>query len=560
MQRFEDLPIKMNQQHTVKIKKKYRSWALLAGLFFVQPGAGRAQVHSQSQSQSQSHLQTEQHYHRQDPIQKPFILDPAIMQEDVAAFNHQDSGDVVNYVENKDAYQWLSANIPLFSCPDTTLQKIYYFRWWSFRKHLVKTPYGFIFTEFITPVKFAGAFNGISSALGHQIYEGRWLHNPTYIQQYAAYWMFGDPAQKKPVFHKFSTWIDDAVYGLYLVGRDKNYLEKMLPALEKDYKKWGVERQLPSKLYWQYDVRDAMEESISGSRTVKNRRPTLNSYMYGNAVALSKISQILGRTAAATAYQHEATELRQLVLDSLWDAKAGFFEVRHPNGKFADAREEIGFIPWYFNLPPDRKVYAKAWDQLMDTTGFSAPWGITTAERRHPLFRTHGSGHGCEWDGAVWPYATTQTLKGLANLLNNYKHHNEMSRQVYYDALHKYAWAQQKNGQPFIGEYQDEKTGFWLRNNPRSRYYNHSGFADLIISDLVGIKPALGDKLTIAPLIPEKQWDWFCLDKVRYHNHMLTIVWDKTGKHYGHGKGFIAFVDGIKVKQVAKLKTLQISL
>lgn len=499
-------------------------------------------------------------YKQQDPVHKALILDPSIMQRQVTLFNSQDSGDVVNYVDNADAYQWLSANIPLFDCPDSTLQQIYYFRWWSFRKHLVQTPFGFIFTEFITPVKFGGAFNGISSATGHQVYEGRWLRNAAYIEQYAAYWMFGDPQQKKPVFHKFSTWIDDAVYGLYLVKNNSAYVERMLPALAADYKKWESENLLPNQLFWQFDVRDAMEESISGSRKVKNMRPTINSYMFGNAAALAKMYHLTGQQEQAAFFEKKASRLRTLVMDSLWDPKAGFFEVKHPNGRFADAREAIGFIPWYFNLPYDAKTYAIAWDQLTDTAGFSAPWGITTAERRHPLFRTHGTGHGCEWDGAVWPYATTQTLKALSNLLNNYKHQNNMSKKVFFDALHKYSWAQQKDGKPFIGEYQDEKTGFWLRNNPRSRYYNHSGFADLVINDLVGIKPASGNTFIIAPLIPKGAWDWFCLDNVSYHDRNLTVLWDKTGHHYEKGKGFRVFVDGVQVRHSKTLKKVVISL
>lgn len=528
---------------------------ILMGLFFLQPAAGQT---------DQGQKRTATPHRSDDPGPKEpgtsLILSPAIMQADIAAFNAQDSGDVVNYVDNKQAYDWLSDNIPLFSCPDSTLQQIYYFRWWSFRKHLVKTPYGFVFTEFITPVKFGGAFNTISSALGHQIYEGRWLRDPTFIQQYIAYWMLEDPKQKKPGFHRFSTWIDDAVFGLYLVGQDKDFMQKMLPALSADYKKWEVENQLPSQLFWQFDVRDAMEESISGSRKQKNIRPTINSYMYGNAVALARMNQILGRSEAAAYYRRKANGLRKLVLDSLWNKKAAFFEVKYPNGSFAEVREAIGFIPWYFNLPTDSKTYGRAWAQLTDTAGFSAPWGITTAERRHPLFRTHGSGHGCEWDGAVWPYATTQTLKSLSNLLNNYKHHNEMNAQVFFDALHKYAWAQQKNGKPFIGEYQDEQTGFWLRNNPRSRYYNHSGFADLIISDLVGIKPALGSRLNIRPLIPKGRWDWFCLDNVRYHGHSITVLWDKDGSHYGHGPGFQVFVDGALRAHRKNLAPIRLSL
>lgn len=488
------------------------------------------------------------------------ILQPSIMKADIASFIRQDSGDVQNYVENNTSYEWLSDNIPLFACPDTTLQKIYYFRWWALRKHLVKTPYGFIFTEFITHVKFGGNYGAISSALGHQVYEGRWLHNPKYIQQYINYWMEFDPGIKKPGFHRFSTWIDDAVYNLYLVDKDRAFLKKELPMLVADYKKWEKEKQLPSLLFWQFDVRDAMEESISGSRTQKNIRPTINSYMYGNALALSKINRILGQTKQAAYFEEKAKNLRQLTMDSLWNSQATFFEVKYPNGQFANAREEIGFIPWYFNLPTDNSQYARAWDQLIDTGGFKSPWGITTAERRHPLFRTHGSGHGCEWDGAVWPYATTQTLKGLSNLLNNYQHHGQMNAGVFFDLLHQYAWAQQKDGAPFIGEYQDEKTGKWLRNNPRSRYYNHSAFADLIISDLVGIKPAPGRQLSIRPLIPEGRWDWFCLDNVLYHGHQLTILWDKDGTRFNHGKGMQVFVDGKRVAHKKKLTAIEIKL
>ena len=143
--------------------------------------------------------------------------------------------------------------------------------------------------------------------------------------------------------------------------------------------------------------------------------------MYGNAVALSKIGSILAIDSLKTKYAQKAKQLRKLVTDSLWDENEFFFKVLHTNGQLDDAREELGYIPWYFNLPEDKAKFAKQWDQLIDTTGFKAKWGITTAERRHPLFRTHGSGHGCEWDGAVWPFATTQTLKGLSNLLTGYK-------------------------------------------------------------------------------------------------------------------------------------------
>jgi hypothetical protein len=491
---------------------------------------------------------------------KEVAIPLAKLKKYITYFNSLDTEAVKNYVPNAQAYTWLSQNIPLFECPDTTIEQMYYYRWWSFRKHLVQTPTGFVFTEFITPVKFAGIYNTISSALGHQVYEGRWLHNKQYIEDYVSFWLYQDPKQPKPHFHAFSSWVDDAVYNSYLVNLDATFIKKVLPALSNDYHTWEAERQLPGGMFWQFDVRDAMEESISGSRKDKNIRPTINSYMYGNAKALAAMAKLTHNDTMQASYNAKAAALKKLVEINLWDDTASFFKVKLANGKLSNAREAIGFIPWYFNLPTDAGKYASQWNQLIDESGFQAPWGITTAERRHPKFRTHGVGK-CEWDGAVWPFASTQDLKALANLLTNYSNHGKMSTNVFYDNLHKYAWSQQMNGHPYIGEYQDEKNGAWLKgDNPRSTFYNHSGYADLIINDLVGLKPRADNVLEIFPLLPAGKWDWFCLDKVWYHGHILTIMWDKNGTKYGRGKGFIIFVDGKKILLSPQLKHITTSL
>jgi len=490
--------------------------------------------------------------------QKALILNTDKLNKYVSYFNSIDDEAVKNYVPNSQSLEWLSQNIPLFDCPDSAIQEVYYYRWWALRKHLKQTPEGFIFTEFITPVNHAGKYNAVSSALGHHIYEGRWLLNKQYIDDYINFWLYVDPAHKVQRFHGFSSWIDDAVYNRYLVNLDKGFISKNLLTLNADYRKWEVEKMNPDGTFWQYDVKDAMEESISGGRKVKNVRPTINSYMYGNAKALAAMASILDNDSLERKYEKKAAFLRKFVNDKLWDDTASFYKVQYEKGGLCDAREAIGFIPWYFNLPKDKAKYANQWKQLTDTAGFNAPWGITTAERRHPGFRTHGSGHGCEWDGAVWPFATTQTLRGLSNLLNNYKHQDGMSRKVFYDELHKYAMSHKMNGKIYLGEYQDEKTGEWLKgDNPRSKFYNHSSFADLVISDLVGLKPRTDNVVEISPLVPESQWDWFCLDKVSYHGKILTVIWDKTGEKYGRGKGLRVFADGKEIAKSAELKKVK---
>lgn len=472
------------------------------------------------------------------------------LQRYVNRFNAQDSETVQNYVNNAGAYEWLAKNIPLLECPDSVIEQTYYYRWWTFRKHLKETPDGFIFTEFILPVKHAGRYNALSCAFGHHVMEGRWLRDTQYINQYIRYWYIADAQQNAPKFHQFSSWADWALLNTIKATGDQQLGIALLPYMDADYHLWEKEKRLPSGLFWQFDVKDGMEESISGGRREKNIRPTINSYMYGNASSIATIAKLAGNDSLAKYYTAAAARLKKLTTDSMWDNDAAFFKVRLAKGGLSDVREEIGYIPWYFNLPADRPLYTRAWEQLTDTAGFDAPWGITTAERRHPAFRTHGTG-GCEWDGALWPFATTQTLKGLANLLRDYRYHGSMTPAVYYHALHTYAWSQQKNGKPYLGEYQDEKTGYWLKgDNPRSSYYNHSGFCDLVINDLIGIRPSLDHQLTIDPMV---SWKWFRLKNVPYHGHLITISWDEK-------KGYYIYVDNVEKYAGKKLKRVVIKI
>jgi hypothetical protein len=87
----------------------------------------------------------------------------------------------------------------------------------------------------------------------------------------------------------------------------------------------------------------------------------------------------------------------------------------------------------------------------------------------------------------------------------------------------------------------------------RGNYYNHSGFADPLITGLIGLRPQQDDKLILHPLLPANTWTYFALDGLPYHGHILTIVYDQTGKHYNRGIGLSVFVDG---KKLASRRTL----
>jgi hypothetical protein len=191
---------------------------------------------------------------------------------------------------------------------------------------------------------------------------------------------------------------------------------------------------------------------------------------------------------------------------------------------------------------------------LTDPQGFNAPFGITTAERRHPGFRSHGIGT-CEWDGAVWPFATSQTLAALANVLWDYPPGSVTPRD-FFDAFMTYTRSQRASGRPYIGEYLDETTGDWINRNQRSAYYNHSTYADLLITGVIGLRPRPDDLVEVHPLLPPESWDWFCLDGVKYHGRMLTVIWDRDGSRYGRGAGLRVLVNGRQIARSQKLERI----
>lgn len=508
---------------------------------------------------------------------KPFI-DNEVLRSYIRTFNTLDNEIYVQDIANNRAQQFLTGNIPLFDCPDKQLEQTYYFRWWTYRKHVKKTPAGYVISEFLPDVGWAGKYNTISCAAGHHFYEGRWLHDPEILTEYARFWFNGEGNPRL-----YSFWAADAIYNYHLIHPNKQLLMQLYPLLKENFKQWETENRDSTALFWQVDDRDGMESSVSGKLAPggKGYRATINSYMYAEVKALSAMAAELGYTDEVTQYAQKAEEIKQLINERLWDQQSNFYKVIPKNGenRFSPVREIHGFTPWYFNIPPSS--YSSAWKQLTDPEGFFAPYGPTTVEQRCPDFTISYEGHECQWNGPSWPYSTSITLTGLANLLNNYSQ-DILTGKEYMMLLKQYSishhlttedgrmlpWIDE-NLNPFTGDWisrtrlKSWKNGTWSPDKggeERGKDYNHSTFCDLVISGLVGIRPQPNNKLIINPLLPEDWWDYFCLENIPYKNHIVTVVYDKYGKRYNRGTGFMVFIDGILIKKADRIQRTVIEL
>lgn len=499
------------------------------------------------------------------------LLDAEAFRHYVEDFNRTYPEEVVNFIPDARAWEWMKENIPLFSCPDASVEQLYYYRWWTYRKHIKETPVGFLVTEFLKPVKHASEYNALSCALGLHIAEGRWLRDTRYVDGDVHFWLrTGKDGGIRANLHQFSGWVAAALYERWLADARREVPVSYLDALIADYAAWENERLTTGGLFWQRDVSDGMESSISGGRKVRKIRPSINSYMYGNADAIARIAALAGKVDVEREYREKAARLKGLVQERLWNRDAAFFETRLESGEFAKVRENIGYTPWMFGLPDRGAGYEAAWKQLMDPQGFYAPYGPTTAERRHPEFRIPYQGDDCQWNGPSWPFATTITLKAMGNVLNDYPQ-DAVTRDDWFRMFQIYSRSQHQtlaDGRvaPFVDEDLNPLTGEWLARAMKIRkksyygrgdHYNHSGYADLVVTGLAGLRPRADSTVEVAPLVPAGAWEWFCVDRIPYHGRMLSILWDRTGAKFGRGQGLAVFADGREIARSRELKSVR---
>ncbi|GIH15113.1 MGH1-like glycoside hydrolase domain-containing protein [Rugosimonospora africana] len=486
--------------------------------------------------------------------------------------------------------EWLAANAPDFSCPDPLLSGVYDYRWRVFYRHLSRGDAGWTISEFLQPGP-GRAFGTVNAAAGHHIYDGRWLRDPRFVDDYVRFWYTNPRAEPG----RYTEWIADAVWRRCLLTGDLTVPVSVLPGMVAAYEAREADSLHPSGLFWAHDLADAMEFSISGD----GLRPSVNSYQYGNARAIAHLARIAGDPVTADRFADRAQRLRRRVLNVLWDGE--FFKTRPLSaageaeylgtasvrrrlpeaerlspvppwgsaGCGRNARELIGYLPWYFGLPQGEVDPEPALAELTDPAGFSGAFGLRTAERRHARYRfpvaTTDPRFLCKWNGVSWPFATSQTLTALARLL----HGNEVSRDtwapVFHSLLLRYAAAHVPRGDRESGgdresrgyqldEDLDPETGEWVTrewrraNDPRrvdvGKDYYHSSFVDLVLGGLVGLDVDEDGVLTVDPLIPRGVWHWFRVRSLALRGRTVDVVWDEPGLPARDRRGLRIIVDG----------------
>ncbi len=500
----------------------------------------------------------------------------ALLSDYVRRFNAHDVEQYTNAIPNAAAEAFLLANVPRFACPDKEIERTWYFRWWTFRKHLRHDLGLWTVTEFLPNVGWAGTGNTIACPLGHHFREGRWLRDPKYMRDLARFWLQDARSSHR---RNYCSWPFTGAAQFAAVSGDDALLVELLDAAVANWRAWekGDMRDAwphPGKVpmggdgkggFLSVDNSEGSEFSLGGH----GYRPLLGSAMWREAAEIARVAELAGRKELADEFARKAQLAAEALNMHSWNPKLGFYTTGSTNGAFGAVRELNGYAPWYFmdeavGFPYGGRESAPRadWAQLVDPQGFAGRYGLTFPERRASGFALQYDRHECLWNGPSWPYATSIALTAYANDLHA---HPEMDRAAFgplvgqYAAQHRRTRDLKTEGDydvvPWIDEDLNPDTGDWIartllfrrKQKPveRGKDYNHSTFCDIVVSGLVGFVPN-GKGFTVDPLCPE-DWDYFTLEGIRYRGHDVTIRWQC-------GEGLVAIVDGKEVARRADLR------
>jgi len=411
---------------------------------------------------------------------------------------------------------------------------------------------GFVLTEFLRDVPWAGPHNTINCPFGHHIAEARWVREHAIVANYSLFWFRHPKAERR-----YTWWPAQSALEAFKLHGQLDTLRALLPHLEQEYWRWAkrsvVHPDGAPPCAWQAAHDDGEENSIG----LDGCRPTINAALHGEANALAVMLRLSGEPAAqASRFDAEARRW-QAALDSLWHPELQFFVTRAhpapperradisnrrtkvgclycygrrpgpdacppdwPAGRLVEVRELQGLTsPWYHGA--GRPEHVVAFRQLRDADGFAATWGATTAERRH---RCYNFSTWCQtsWHGPVWPFESAKLGTALIAVLQDAKHRERYAPSVgvsdfgsflrTYSRMHTRGRAREvPAGEPFVGESFHGDDGYWLSrelmyqrkqgDRKRGDHYFHSSFCDLVLSGLVGLRvllPASADSSTSA--------------------------------------------------------------
>lgn len=497
--------------------------------------------------------------------------------------------------ENEKEFAQFFQQLPEFDCSDPVLNKTWYYRWFILRHCTARPGQGFIKhaavyegrahkTSKMEPLKVSGwEFSRlICLSTPLQMTDYKWCPDKEFLHEVVrGYFETADEngiCQSVFVHHKgspFANFMVWAVYQMYLLDGDLDFVKEMLPSLKKcvdgntkvygaknDYLQIEVKHQRTGKeyqpSYWYFN-----NYPINGkdkSLITPLKRMDTSVYHYLNVKGLYKMMEAAGDTEASV-YKEFADTLAKQINEKTWDPETRFYyDLHHETDEKAMVKNIVGFYPYWAEIAEEEQL--SGIEYLFDKDYFNLGCVFATTAKDCPAFTAHGGWMGvmrsrdsCVWDGPSWPYTNGIMLDmlGKQTKAQNHKYDKEFA-----EFLRKYSMQHYRMGdleQPYLVEQYHAITGEPLSDEPD---YNHSYYLELIFAHVAGLSVEK-DKMVIDPV--DVGLTYFKLDHVKVKDKEISIAYsDKDRSEKGLKKGFTITVDGKAAVQMDHLGRVEIKL
>lgn len=485
--------------------------------------------------------------------------------------------------------RWWVDNLPYLDTPDENITKSLFYRWWVLRFNFLDA--NVPGNDYQFPVAIEGVLgynNAIVLTTGMFLDDLKYLRDPLYA--YGSWLSAGEtagggkytdnPGSPEHWSNSYAQYITASAWrSMQLHGGPAALAQKLARYGSGDVDGVLAAYDLNHNSLIEYDWaamtgNDADAVSFDWAKQHGQIRMdrTESAYVYANAQAAAQAALLAGDTATAQRMQATARRIRKAVVEVLWQDHSDSADSVGLHGDLLKHRQASGprlpvdwketnnYYPFSVGLMPKQgepdydPKYVRALRLFADAAQYPL-FPFYTANQVDLQARSSGADAGSNNFSTI---NATVAFRLLGEALRDYPS-PFLSAQSYRTLLYWNAWAPYIDGD---NRYPDQNE-FWAKgsagNGGKIGYRSWIHHTQLgatnfsMIEDAMGLRPRSDERIELYPI--DIGWAYFAAEHLRYRDRNLSIVWDRTGTHYGGkvGKGYSVYLDGRLAFRVDRL-------
>jgi hypothetical protein len=465
---------------------------------------------------------------------------------------------------------WWARNLPYIDVPEQAIKKQIYYRWWLMRFNYLDADIPGQDYQWPTSVEGAlGYNNAIVLTVPMFVDDLKYLRDPMYsygpwvsageVSKNARY--VDNPGDPENWSNSYTQYISEAAWRSYQIHGGQ-------PAIAGNLARYAEQDVKGQLSFYDQDRNNLIEydwgaltgndaDAVSFDWRSGRLDRTESAYVYSNALASAQAYDAVGNTAKAAEMRTIATNVRNAVINVLWNPTAQVLQHRHVATNALDPWKEINnFYPYSVGLMPNTATYREALRLMNDPAEYPL-FPFYTANQRD---KAAAAAAGHPGSNNFSQINSTVQFRLYSSALRNYPS-PYITAENYKKLLYWNAWAQFVGGNtawPDANEFWSN----WNGSSIGSRSFIHHTILGssnwTVIEDVAGLRPGNDNQVELSPI--NIGWSHFTVNNLRYRNSDLTIVWDDPAdgvvRYPGVPQGYSIYVNGSRAVTVNSLVPL----